>query len=1093
MLITADEINKFLRLAGNEVTNIGKKYFEQGKVQIEDFDYKNDNNYTANVTINDNDICNLEVKKINGILDYRCSCQENPENPNICQHLIATLFDMYINDDKYILFKKSEEKLKVNSSLESFLVQNNDGLKNKDSFISYYENIEMNEHKKSDEVDIEPILDICLNDLEVSFKIGNTRMYILKDLYEFADSMSKSSLVKYGKEFEFINTIQNFNEVSRDMANFITKKTLEYYQVLDLTSSYTNLEKKYRNVFKLKYGMLDEFFEIIKNNYHEIEIKDSSYEYKIIKFITEDPFLKFEISESQDGKLIVKHNYDKYKLFYGQEYVYILYKDYLYRCSIDFKLKVLPLIEEFLKIKKDTLSISVNKATSFCEYVVPNLSELSRVVVNDELLQKYKAEKLGTKIYLDIDEKNNIVAEIKYCYLDVEFNPFDINEDLKCNRNYIEEKKVSDILSRYNFMIDTKRKIVYLSKEEDIFNFLKDGINLFMEKFEVLVTDKLKNKQIITSKTISLGVRIQNDLLELNIENFDFDKEEISNILKTYKFKKKYYRLKDGSFLNLESSGIESLLNIADSLNISEKDFSKDVIELPKYRTIYLDQLVKRDNNIIIKKDDNFKQIIREINEVADLSFIIPESIKNILRPYQVTGFNWLKTLQKYNFGGILADDMGLGKTIQVISLLIDEKEHDEKTSIVVCPSSLYINWQKEIMRFAPEVKVLVISGNIEEREKLIDTIKNYDVVITSYDLLKRDIDKYKSFVFKYVIADEAQYIKNNNTKNAIALKDLKSEVRFALTGTPMENSLSELWSIFDFIMPSYLYSYKRFKTEFETPIIKDNDNDAMVKLRKLVEPFILRRIKKDVLKELPDKTETIMYSNMTNEQEKMYAAYLDIAKKEMQYEIATNGFENSQIKILSLITRLRQLCCHPSLFIENYSGESAKLEQCLELIDGGINAGHKILLFSQFTSMLDIIKTQLDKKKIKYSMLTGQTKVDTRIDMVENFNKSKDLSVFLISLKAGGTGLNLTGADMVIHYDPWWNLSAQNQATDRAHRIGQKSNVQVFKLITQNSIEEKIQKLQDRKMDLTNSVIKAGETFINKMSKEDILDLFEK
>ena len=435
---------------------------------------------------------------------------------------------------------------------------------------------------------------------------------------------------------------------------------------------------------------------------------------------------------------------------------------------------------------------------------------------------------------------------------------------------------------------------------------------------------------------------------------------------------------------------------------------------------------------------------------------------------------------------------MGLGKTIQIIALLIDEKNRTGKTSLVVCPSSLYINWKKEINKFAPEMNILVVSGSAEQRERLIKTVNKYDAVITSYDLLKRDVEKYANYTFKYIIADEAQYIKNNNTKNAKALKKLKSEVRFALTGTPIENSLAELWSIFDFIMPGYLFNYKKFKEDYETPIIKDTDMQVAEKLQKLVAPFILRRIKSEVLKELPDKTETVMYSEMDNTQEKLYKAYLASSKKEINEEIEENGFEKSKFKILSIITRLRQICCHPSLFVSEYDGDSAKLNQCMEIIEGAIAAGHKILLFSGFTSMFDIITKELEKRGIEYSILTGQTKVDTRIEMVDEFNRDKNIKVFLISLKAGGTGLNLTGADIVIHYDPWWNLSAQNQATDRAYRIGQKNNVQVFKLITSGSIEEKIQKLQERKMNLSDSIIKSGETFINKMSKEDIIELFE-
>ena len=614
-----------------------------------------------------------------------------------------------------------------------------------------------------------------------------------------------------------------------------------------------------------------------------------------------------------------------------------------------------------------------------------------------------------------------------------------------------------------------------------------------MEKFEVLITDKLKNKQIITQKSFNMGVRIENNFLEIDFNELGLDENELKDIFKRYKLRKKYYRLKNGSFINIDSEGIGTLVNLAKTLNISEKDIVNGNVEIPRYRALYIDNLAKNTNsNLTINLDNDFRETVKNIKDIDDTKFEEPEELKGILRSYQKTGFSWLKTLEKYGFGGILADDMGLGKTIQIIALLLDEKKRTGKTSIVVCPSSLYINWEKEINRFSNNIKTLIVSGSAEQRAELIKNISDYDVIITSYDLLKRDIEQYSNFNFKYVIADEAQYIKNNNTKNAKALKELRSEVRFALTGTPIENSLAELWSIFDFIMPGYLYSYKKFKDEFETVIIKENDTATMQRLQKLVAPFVLRRIKKEVLKELPDKTEQIMYSKMDEEQQKLYNSYLALAKVKMKQEIASNGFEKSKFKILSLITRLRQICCHPKLFLEDYNGESAKLNQCLEIIEGAIAAKHKILLFSGFTSMFDIITKELEKRGIEYSILTGQTKVDTRIEMVDEFNKDDNIKVFLISLKAGGTGLNLTGADMVIHFDPWWNLSAQNQATDRAYRIGQRNNVQVFKLISENSIEEKIQKLQDKKQDLTDSVIKSGETFISQMSKEELLGLFD-
>ena len=365
--------------------------------------------------------------------------------------------------------------------------------------------------------------------------------------------------------------------------------------------------------------------------------------------------------------------------------------------------------------------------------------------------------------------------------------------------------------------------------------------------------------------------------------------------------------------------------------------------------------------------------------------------------------------------------------------------------------------------------------------------------MVTSYDLLKRDKEIYEElgYEFQYIIADEAQYIKNNNTQNAKAIKVIQAKTRYALTGTPIENSLSELWSIFDFIMPGYLFHYHKFKEMYETPIVKVQDEIAMKKLKMLIEPFILRRVKKEVLTELPDKTISVLNNEMQEEQLKIYLSYLANAKQEAMQELQQNGVEKSQIKILALLMRLRQICCHPGLFIDNYKGESSKLNQCIEIVKDAVSAGHKILLFSGYTGMFPFIEKALQKEAISYFKLTGQTKVGERIGMVEEFNQNEEIKVFLISLKAGGTGLNLIGADMVIHYDPWWNLSAENQATDRTYRIGQKKNVQVYKLITKNSIEERIYELQQRKAKLIDSMLSTNQTFINKLSKEEIMQLF--
>ena len=670
------------------------------------------------------------------------------------------------------------------------------------------------------------------------------------------------------------------------------------------------------------------------------------------------------------------------------------------------------------------------------------------------------------------------------------------NKNIKIPRDVVKETKTLETFIQTGFMLDQQNGRLVLTDDEKIYNFLSEEIMYYMKNFEILATDAFKKKEIRHPKISNIGIKIENNLLKINLSEFNFSPSELAEIMEKYKLRKKYYKLTDGSFIDLEEN--ETLdflekLNIDGSLNY--EDLESGELDLPVYRTLYLDKLLKG-TSMNVYKSKEYKDLINDIQNVNDEYIKIPKGLNATLRRYQEIGYKWLKTLDMYGLGGILADDMGLGKTLQVISLLLDYNENsDEKrTSMVVCPSSLALNWFNEINKFAPTLKTTVIAGNAEERKRLIQKLQDYDIIITSYDLLKRDVDTYTeiNYEYKFIIADEAQYIKNNNTQNFKAIKKIKAQTKFALTGTPIENSLAELWSIFDFSMPGYLYSYRKFKESFETPIIKEEDTYKMSKLKMLIEPFILRRIKEEVLTELPEKTVTVLNSEMEEEQQKLYMSYMSKAREEVENELIASGFEKNQMKILALLMRLRQICCHPKLFIDNYDGGSGKLNQCMEIIKDAVQGNHKILLFSGYTSMFDIIEKELEKEDIKYFKLTGQTKVSERIELVDEFNENNDIKVFLISLKAGGTGLNLIGADMVIHYDPWWNISAENQATDRTYRIGQKRNVQVYKLITKNSIEEKIYELQQKKAKLVDNMLSTNETFISKLSKDEIMDLFK-
>ena len=764
---------------------------------------------------------------------------------------------------------------------------------------------------------------------------------------------------------------------------------------------------------------------------------------------------------------------------------------------MDFKNSILKLLELFKNNFTKEILFKKTDIPKLFSLVVPSIKKNLEVKnVNTEELEKYIPQELYVKVYLDSNESNFITADIKFGYKDFEFNPLIENKNIKIPRDVVKETKTLETFIQTGFMLDQQNGRLVLTDDEKIYNFLSEEIMYYMKNFEILATDAFKKKEIRHPKISNIGIKIENNLLKINLSEFNFSPSELAEIMEKYKLRKKYYKLTDGSFIDLEEN--ETLdflekLNIDGSLNY--EDLESGELDLPVYRTLYLDKLLKG-TSMNVYKSKEYKDLINDIQNVNDEYIKIPKGLNATLRRYQEIGYKWLKTLDMYGLGGILADDMGLGKTLQVISLLLDYNENsDEKrTSMVVCPSSLALNWFNEINKFAPTLKTTVIAGNAEERKRLIQKLQDYDIIITSYDLLKRDVDTYTeiNYEYKFIIADEAQYIKNNNTQNFKAIKKIKAQTKFALTGTPIENSLAELWSIFDFSMPGYLYSYRKFKESFETPIIKEEDTYKMSKLKMLIEPFILRRIKEEVLTELPEKTVTVLNSEMEEEQQKLYMSYMSKAREEVENELIASGFEKNQMKILALLMRLRQICCHPKLFIDNYDGGSGKLNQCMEIIKDAVQGNHKILLFSGYTSMFDIIEKELEKEDIKYFKLTGQTKVSERIELVDEFNENNDIKVFLISLKAGGTGLNLIGADMVIHYDPWWNISAENQATDRTYRIGQKRNVQVYKLITKNSIEEKIYELQQKKAKLVDNMLSTNETFISKLSKDEIMDLFK-
>ena len=1098
MLIKQSIIQNLCKEAGESRTEKAKKYAIKKKVKIKNFRYEDSMNFsiTANVIGQEEYKAYIQIKE-GQVEDVTCTCPDYETHYGICKHTLATI----ITASEFMEEKensKLEEKFKI------------DKYRNFKQILTTFYNEQLSEIDKEDienkdigSIKIEPkiIFDKLSSGMKVEFKIGNERMYKIKDLSEFYTRMQNGEYAEYGQKLGFLHIEESFEKESIPLLNFI----LKHAEIIKETNSTLNSNYRYfgkalsETSILLGPQAIDEFFEIEKNKV----IPFQNMYIETIEMIENNPKINFVLS-SKNQEYTIKPNIDIFDItiIKGKNYKYILLQNKLYRCNVEFEKTVLKLLKLFRQNYIYELALGQNELKQFFSIMMPELEKAIIIKnIDEKEIQKLIPQKLSVKIFLDFDKKNYMTADVKFCYDEEEFNPLDENIKINTQRNQIEEAKVIKIFQKSGFMLDTKNLRLVLPEDDMIYDFLTNDINLYMQKFEVLITENFKTKRINhNAKISSIGVKVENNLLSIDLTNLDIDTKELENIMQRYSLKKKYYRLKNGSFLNLEGNDqIEFLDKLSSGMDISWKEIENGEIQLPIYRTMYLNTLLKQNKETKVIKNEEYKKIVNTLDkDKLDEDIEIPKQMQSVLRYYQKSGFKWLKVLDSFRFGGILADDMGLGKTLQILTLLEDSKDHEEekkrKASIVVAPSSLALNWESEAKKFTPNMKVLVIKGTAEERKNRIQNIDKYDLIITSYDLLKRDIENYidKNYTFRYIIADEAQYLKNSNTQNAKTIKKMKAETRYALTGTPIENSLAELWSIFDYIMPGYLFSYQKFKKNYETPIVKQNDETSMKKLKMLIEPFILRRTKKEVLTELPEKTVTVLDNEMKDEQKNIYLSYLFQAKKEVADQIEERGYEKSTMKILAALTRLRQICCHPSLFLENYNEGSSKLEQCIEIVEEGISAGHKILIFSSYTSMFKIIQKRLNELNIKYFLLTGSTKVDERIKLVEEFNKNEEIKVFLISLKAGGTGLNLTGADMVIHYDPWWNISTENQATDRAYRIGQKNNVQVYKLITKNSIEEKIYELQQKKSELIDNMLDTKPSFINQFSKEEILALFE-
>ena len=917
---------------------------------------------------------------------------------------------------------------------------------------------------------------------ELSFQVGYDRLYVVKDVKEFLGWVDAGEEVVYGKYLTLNHALPEFTPWSQQLIRLLMEQYRKYRSLSTRQNSYYSYYSRYsqrdssnNRVVKLDGKAFDRFFDLMRERPQEEAPKKGN-----LLFGDGNPEFRASFRRLSHSAVLRLESSGAWRFFGSDEQLYATNEQAILHCSDDFQDRVYPI----LQVGSRELHFALSDLSTFCSVVLPDLQGMVDIVDPDGLLEQYLPDEMTPRFYLDLNEDNELEAQLRFLYGKTELTDKVLVHPEPVRRDPRAEQQARNLLLRW-FRERTGPKQYYLFGEEQIFDFLTDELPQLQEAGEVFLSDRLKNRQLRPSKA-SVGISVSDGMLSLEFDTGDFPAEELEALYSSLIRRKRYHKLKNGQFLPLNGSAVEKLAEAVHMTQLSAKDLKDGKVTLPLYRGLYLDSVLNGQEGVEVSRDQRFRSMVRSFKTVSESDYQVPEGLRGVLRPYQKTGFRWLKTLESCGFGGILADEMGLGKTIQVIAFLSTvRREAGKKPSLIVCPASLILNWGDEFARFAPEVSVTLVMGTVKERRELMARgLEESDVLVTSYDLLKRDIARYREQEFYCVVLDEGQFVKNQSTLASKAVKSIPCAQRFVLTGTPIENRLSELWNLYDFLMPGYLFTHNRFVEKLEKPIVKSGDDEAREQLRRLVRPFLLRRLKKDVLRELPPKVEHIRRVSMEDEERKTYAASVVAAREGLN-----EG--GSKLQILAALTRLRQICCDAGLCYENYSGGTSKLDACVELCVGMAENGHQILLFSQFTTMLERIRNRLEAAGLSCFTLQGSTPKEQRARLVRDFNAGK-AQVFLISLKAGGTGLNLTAADVVIHYDPWWNLAAQNQATDRAHRIGQRESVQVYKLIVKDSIEEKILDLQAKKAELMDAVADGSEEGILTMSKEDLLALLE-
>lgn len=789
--------------------------------------------------------------------------------------------------------------------------------------------------------------------------------------------------------------------------------------------------------------------------------------------------LQFNFTEA-DGKDYQLSMKDLNQLAVLEPYNAVLYQGIIYQLEFQDCKRLSELKQMIASSKMNHISILGDQIGYFLDQVVSGLKRLGNVTISPNITERFIKTPLVAKLYLD-RIKSRLLASLEFHYENIIINPLQNKEQLEDGMLIRDSGKEEEILRHMEESSFAKTDEGYFLHNEELeYEFLYHVLPEMRKLVQIYATTAVRNRIVKGNFVPKVRVKVKKERtnwLEFKFEMNGISENQIRELLSALEEKRKYYRLHNGSLLSLETKEWQEIKDFLYSPQIHNRDLLNG-LDLPIEQCLELLDTVEVSD--VFKLEESFREFLDDLLKPGKMNFVIPQGLELILRDYQKIGFQWMKTLASYGFGGILADDMGLGKTLQCITFMLSEQSNirlKKLPVLVVCPSSLTYNWLNELTKFAPNLQAVVFDGSKKERCGLQNEVNNIDVIITSYTLLRKDIKWYENQSFFTIFFDEAQAFKNPVTQTARAVKRLRAEHRFALTGTPVENSLEELWSIFHVVFPELFRGLKEYSKL------------SKKKITWRIRPFLLRRLKEDVLSELPGKFSYSEAAELLPEQKQLYAAYLAKLRHDTLKHLDKDTIRKNRIKILAGLTRLRQICCHPGLFINGYKGSSAKLEQLIGMIEESKLSGRRLLIFSQFTKMLEVIGKELTLRELPFFYLDGATPAKERVKISDRFNNG-ERNYFLISLKAGGTGLNLTGADTVILYDTWWNPAVEEQAADRAYRMGQKNAVQVIKLVASGTIEEKINELQDKKRDLINEVIDSEEKASAMLTEEDIREI---